>query len=148
MTDTIYSHRLSTITTADQILVLHQGAVAESGTHVELLAKKGRYAAMWKKQIRAEEAAREAQILSDKATKLREQSLKRPDSRGGTSEDSSDGETEHGPKDPPSPYTVSGGIAGRTIGRAAESLRGAASLLRGQVNGDKDNGSTLPAGHP
>jgi ABC-type multidrug transport system ATPase subunit len=57
------SHRLSTITTADQILVLHQGAVAESGTHEELLALKSRYATMWRKQIRAEEAARSALIV-------------------------------------------------------------------------------------
>jgi ATP-binding cassette, subfamily B, vacuolar membrane transporter HMT1/ACLQ len=62
---------------ADQILVLHQGAVAESGTHEELLAMKGRYAVMWNKQIRAEEAARNAQILTDRATQLREESLLR-----------------------------------------------------------------------
>ena len=53
------SHRLSTITAADQILCLHAGRVVEAGTHEELLAMKGRYASMWKKQIRAEPAAEE-----------------------------------------------------------------------------------------
>lgn len=53
----IIAHRLSTITHADQILVLHKGKIAEQGTHKELLEKKGRYAAMWKKQIRAQCAA-------------------------------------------------------------------------------------------
>ncbi len=67
----VIAHRLSTITTADQILVLHAGKVAESGTHEELLALKGRYANMWKKQIRAQKAAEEARVLKDKADKLR-----------------------------------------------------------------------------
>lgn len=44
------SHRLSTITKSDQIIVLHDGKVAEKGTHEELLSLKGRYAVMWEKQ--------------------------------------------------------------------------------------------------
>jgi ABC-type transport system involved in Fe-S cluster assembly fused permease/ATPase subunit len=54
----VIAHRLSTVTTADQILVLHAGKVAEAGTHQELLAiKGGRYANMWRKKFRAERAA-------------------------------------------------------------------------------------------
>ncbi|KAF9885727.1 hypothetical protein FE257_012612 [Aspergillus nanangensis] len=67
----VIAHRLSTITTADRILVLHEGKVAESGTHDQLLALKGRYASMWRKQIRAQRAAAEAQVLQDRAQRLR-----------------------------------------------------------------------------
>ncbi|KAJ4351850.1 ATP-binding cassette-type vacuolar membrane transporter Hmt1 [Didymosphaeria variabile] len=70
----IIAHRLSTITHADQILVLHKGKVAERGTHEELLEKNGHYAAMWKKQIRAQRAAEQAKALKDKADRLRRES--------------------------------------------------------------------------
>lgn len=65
----VIAHRLSTITTADRILVLHNGQVAESGTHEELLALKGRYASMWRKQIRAQKAAQEAQVMQNRAVR-------------------------------------------------------------------------------
>lgn len=55
-TTLVIAHRLSTITSADQILCIHQGQVAEQGTHEELLALKGRYYAMWNKQARAQKA--------------------------------------------------------------------------------------------
>ncbi|MGV6847642.1 MAG: ABCB family ABC transporter ATP-binding protein/permease [Marinibacterium sp.] len=50
------AHRLSTIAEADRIIVLEAGEVVEQGTHGELLARHGRYAQLWEKQL-AEEAA-------------------------------------------------------------------------------------------
>ncbi len=44
------AHRLSTIREADLICVMHQGRIVEQGTHLQLIAQKGRYAAMWQSQ--------------------------------------------------------------------------------------------------
>ena len=44
------AHRLSTIARMDRIVVLDDGAVAEAGTHAELLAKGGLYARFWERQ--------------------------------------------------------------------------------------------------
>jgi len=44
------THRLSTIRRADHILMLHQGAVVEQGSHNELMALRGRYYALYRQQ--------------------------------------------------------------------------------------------------
>jgi ATP-binding cassette subfamily B protein len=49
-TTLVIAHRLSTVIDADQIVVLEQGAVAEAGTHQQLLAADGRYAHLWRIQ--------------------------------------------------------------------------------------------------
>lgn len=46
-TTLIVAHRLSTIVHADQILVLNQGELIESGRHQELLLRSGEYSRMW-----------------------------------------------------------------------------------------------------
>ena len=53
---TAFRHRLSTITKADQILVLHNGEIVQRGRHHELLARPGRYRSMWEKQTESEQA--------------------------------------------------------------------------------------------
>ncbi|MCZ7659130.1 MAG: ABC transporter ATP-binding protein/permease [Xanthobacteraceae bacterium] len=55
-TTLVIAHRLSTIVGADEIIVLDQGAIAERGTHHQLLLKNGLYASMWNRQREAEEA--------------------------------------------------------------------------------------------
>ena len=47
----IIAHRLSTIQHADQILVIHDGQIVESGTHDELFRMNGKYVALWSKQL-------------------------------------------------------------------------------------------------
>lgn len=49
----LISHRFSTVRLADQIVVLEGGSIVEAGGHAELLARGGRYAALYDLQARA-----------------------------------------------------------------------------------------------
>ena len=51
----IIAHRLNTIRSADQIIVLDQGKVIESGTHHHLLEQQGKYAQLWNLQSAQDE---------------------------------------------------------------------------------------------
>jgi ATP-binding cassette subfamily B protein len=55
-TTIVIAHRLSTVVGADEIIVLDGGIIVERGTHAELLASNGVYAAMWDRQRKAAEA--------------------------------------------------------------------------------------------
>lgn len=54
-TSIIISHRISTIKDADQILVLKEGKIVESGTHSQLIKQKGYYRSLYQKQLLEEE---------------------------------------------------------------------------------------------
>ena len=56
-TTLVIAHRLSTVVHADQILVMDHGRIIERGTHAELLAHRGAYAAMWDIQSREQAKA-------------------------------------------------------------------------------------------
>ena len=49
-TSVLISHRFTNVTLADRIIVLDKGSIAETGTHKELMEKKGRYYNMYTKQ--------------------------------------------------------------------------------------------------
>jgi len=50
-TTLVIAHRLSTVEQADRIIVMSEGAIIESGTHAELLAKEGHYAQLYRLQF-------------------------------------------------------------------------------------------------
>ena len=56
-TTLVIAHRLSTVVDAHEILVMEHGRIVERGSHLQLLAARGRYADMWALQQSAEQQA-------------------------------------------------------------------------------------------
>jgi ABC-type multidrug transport system fused ATPase/permease subunit len=54
-TTLVIAHRLSTVVKADCICVLENGTITESGTHRDLLEKRGRYYKLWSTQLDQDE---------------------------------------------------------------------------------------------
>ena len=52
-TSIVIAHRLSTVENADRILVMNQGEIVESGSHVQLLAMNGYYTKLYQKELEA-----------------------------------------------------------------------------------------------
>ncbi len=51
----VITHRFTTAMQADMIHVMDRGRIVESGTHLELLAREGRYETSWSRQMRQQE---------------------------------------------------------------------------------------------
>ncbi|MEH2396305.1 ABC transporter ATP-binding protein [Nostoc sp.] len=56
-TSFVIAHRLSTVTLADQVLVIQQGQIVEQGTHAELIDQQGVYANLYALQLGAADTA-------------------------------------------------------------------------------------------
>lgn len=90
---------------------------------------------MWRKQIRAEKAAEEARVLSDRAAALRERAMSEETSDNDADTDKSVGENTD---DAPDVTRAPSGA----LGIAADALRRGAQLIRGSSDDGK------PPGHP
>jgi ATP-binding cassette, subfamily B, multidrug efflux pump len=69
------AHRLSTIQDMDKILVLHKGHLRESGTHQELLARRGIYFKLYQLQYKDQEGKESKELTKDTKELTKEQEL-------------------------------------------------------------------------
>lgn len=63
-TSFVVAHRLSTIVSADRILVIRNGKITESGTHRELIRKKGYYYNLYTNQLLEDKEMESRDVVS------------------------------------------------------------------------------------
>jgi ATP-binding cassette subfamily B (MDR/TAP) protein 1 len=63
----IIAHRLSTIMNSDKIVLIHEGEVAETGTHSELMKKEGKYYSLVKNQLMNDDQNDEDDNISERS---------------------------------------------------------------------------------
>jgi len=76
ITTIIIAHRLSTIINSDNIVVLKEGRIVESGNHKQLLDKKGYYSILIQHQMSTQEEANAIKIDPKEAEKFRSEEEK------------------------------------------------------------------------
>jgi ATP-binding cassette subfamily B protein len=81
-TTLVIAHRLSTVIGADEIIVLDKGVIVERGTHAELLGRGGVFAAMWNRQLQAEQAREALKRAEEDQERAEEQALRRVGAAG------------------------------------------------------------------
>ncbi|MEG1027611.1 MAG: ATP-binding cassette domain-containing protein, partial [Oscillospiraceae bacterium] len=59
-TNIIIAHRISTLQTADHIIVIEDGKIAQQGTHEELIKVEGLYSSLYQKQLLEKDIEEEA----------------------------------------------------------------------------------------
>ena len=81
-TTLVIAHRLSNVIGADEIIVLDKGVIVERGTHAELLVRGGVFAAMWNRQLQAEQAREALKRAEEDQERAEEQALRRVGAAG------------------------------------------------------------------
>ncbi|KAI1073641.1 hypothetical protein F5B20DRAFT_497752 [Whalleya microplaca] len=120
----IVAHRLSTVMNADIIFVVSEGDVVEQGSHEELIAKNGKYAELWSKQIfvKPKELKKDDEAgVPDDALQLRTAQTDGSDEPADKSRASAMDESR-APQ--PTPIVTNSGMAGKANGNGVKTPNG------------------------